>query len=225
MSQIRILTSKITQVCQDIRDIKFRRLLITRSDEEPIVITNRILTNQNDCKNTSGSSRSRPDPPDTHEDHAEGGNDYVYKTPNPLEHDTQNNREDHERCLPQPQPTPFGMTPEPLPYPDPSEASEMSSLLPTSLLSLPKKDDNEPVALSMYTERPDLSWNLCLVPTKKNGGVEPVEESEMREGTGLMMERASPCLEFGGGTGIGAARPDRMDSEAEPPLSAMSSAL
>ena len=97
------------------------------------------------------------------------------------------------------------MTPEPLPYPDPSEASEMSSLLPTSLLLPLKKDDNEPNTSSMYTERPDLSWNLCLVPAKKNGGVKPAEESEMREGTGLMREGASPCLEFGGGTGIGAA--------------------
>ena len=29
LSRIRILTSKITQVCQDIRDIKLRQLLIT----------------------------------------------------------------------------------------------------------------------------------------------------------------------------------------------------
>ena len=225
MSRIRILMSKITQVCHDIRDIKLRRLLITRSDNKLNNITNHILTNQNDCKNTLGSNRSRPDPPDTHEDHAEGDNDYVYKTPNPLEHDTQNNQEDHGRCPPQLRPAPSGMTPEPLPYPDPSEASETSSLLPTSLLLPPKKDDNEPDALSMYTERPDLSWNLCLAPAKKNGRVEPAEESEMREGTGLMMEGASPCLEFGGGTGIGAARPDQMDLEAEPPLSAMPSAL
>ena len=225
LSRIWILTSKITQVCQDIRDIKLRRLLITRSDNEPNDITNCILTNQNDCKNTSGSSRSRPDPPDTHEDRAEGENDYAYKTPSPLKHDTQNNLEDHERCLPQPWPTPSRMTPEPLPYPDPSEASETSSLLPTSLSSLPKKDDNEPVTSSMYMERPNPSWNLCLAPAKKNSRVEPVEELEMREGTGLMREGASPCLEFGGGTGIGAARPDRMDSEAEPPLSAMPSAL
>ena len=225
MSQIRILTSKITQVCQDIHDIKLRRLLITRSDNQPNDITNCILTNQNDRKNTSGSSRSRPDPPDIHEDHAEGGNDYVYKTPNALEHDTENNQGDHGRCPPQPRPTPSGMTPEPLPYPDPSEASEMSSLLPTSLSLSLKKDDNEPDASSMYTERPDHSWSLCLAPAKKNGGVEPAEESKMREGTGLMMEGASPCLEFSGGTGIGVARPDRMDSEAKPPLSAMPSAL
>ena len=91
VSRIRILTSKITQVCQDIRDIKLRRLLITRSDNEPSDITRRILTNQNDRKNTWGSSRSRPGPPGTHEDHAEGGSDYIYKTPNPLEHNTQNN--------------------------------------------------------------------------------------------------------------------------------------
>ena len=225
MSRIRILTSKITQVCQDIRDIKLRRLLITRSDNEPRDITNRILTNQNDRKNTWDSGRSKPDPLGTHEDHAEGGNDYVYKTPNPLEHDTQNNQEDHGICPPQRRPTPSRMTPVPPPCPDPSEASETSSLLPASLSSPLKKDDNEPVALSMYTERPDLSWNLNLAPAKKYGGVELAEESEMREGTGLMKEEASPCLEFGGGIGTGAAPPDQMDSEAEPPLSAIASAL
>ena len=117
------------------------------------------------------------------------------------------------------------MTPEPLPCPDPSEASETSSLLLTSLSLLPKKDDIEPVALSMYTERPDLSWTLDLAPTKKNSGVELAEESEMREGTGLMREGASPCLEFGRGIGTRAARPDQMDSKAEPPLSAIASAL
>ena len=225
MSRIRILTSKITQICQDICDIKLRRLLITQSDEEPIVITNSILTNQNDRKNTLGSDRSRPDPPDTHGDRAEDGNDYVYRTPNLLKHDIQNTLKDHGRCPPQPLPKPSGTTPGPLPSPDPSEASEMSSSLLASLSSPPKKDDNEPVASSMYTERPDLSWNLCLAPAKKYGGDELVEELEMREGTGLRREEASPCREFGGGTGIGAARPDRMDSEAEPPLLAIPSAL
>ena len=97
------------------------------------------------------------------------------------------------------------MTPEPLPYPDPSEASERSSSPPASLLLPLKKDNIEPCASLMYTERPNLSWNLCLAPAKKNGGVDPVEESERREGTGLMMEEASPCLEFGGGTGTRAA--------------------
>ena len=85
------------------------------------------------------------------------------------------------------------MTPEPLPYPNPSEASEIPSLLPTSLLLLPKKDDIKPDALSMYMERPDLSWSLCLAPAKKNGRVELEEELEMREGTGLRRGGASPC--------------------------------
>ena len=225
LSRIRILTSKITQVCQDIHDIKLRRLLITQLDKEPNVITNGILTNQSDRKNTWDSGRSRPDPPDTHEDHAEDGNDYIYKIPNPLEHDTQNNQEDHERCPPQLRPIPSGMIPEPLPYPDPSEASGTSSSLPTSLSSPPKKDDIELDTSSMNTERPDLSWNFCLAPAKKNGRVELVEESEMREGTGLMRAEASPCREFGGGTGIGVAQPDRTDSETEPPLSAIASDL
>ena len=39
VSRIRILTSKITQVCQDIRDIRLRQLLITRSDNKPNSIT------------------------------------------------------------------------------------------------------------------------------------------------------------------------------------------
>src|ERR1700743_2547038 len=122
LSRIQTLTSKIPQVCQDIRDIKLRRLLITRSDNEPNDITNRILTNQNDHKNTWGSGRSTPDPPDTHEDRAEDGNDYVYRIPNPLAHDTQNNPEDHGKCPLQPRPIPSGTTPEPPPCPPPSEA-------------------------------------------------------------------------------------------------------
>ena len=205
VSRIQILTSKITQVCQDIRDIKLRRLLIMQSNSEPNHITNCILTNQSDRKNTWGSGRSKPDPRDTHEDRAEDDIDYVYRTPNHLEHNTQNNLEDHGKCPPQPWPIPSGTTPEPLPYPDPSEASETSSSLLASL-SLPlKKDNNEPGASSMYTERPNLSWNLCLAPAKRNGGDEPAEESEMKEGTGLRREGASPCLEFGGGTGTGVA--------------------
>ena len=99
VSRIRILTSKITQVCRDIRDIKLRRLLITQSREKPNDITNCILTNQSDRKNTWGSDRSKPDPPDTHEDRAEGDIDYVYRIPSHLKHDTQNNQEDHGRCL------------------------------------------------------------------------------------------------------------------------------
>ena len=117
------------------------------------------------------------------------------------------------------------MTPEPLPFPDPSEASETSSSLPASLLLLPKKDDSDPVTLLMYTERPALSWNLCLAPAKKNSGVDLAEELEMREGIGLMREEASPCREFGGGTGIEAVQPDWMDLETEWPLSAIASAL
>ena len=47
----------------------------------------------------------------------------------------------------------------------------------------------------------------------------------MREETGLRKGGASPCQEFGGGTGTGAAQPDQMDLEAEPPLSAIASTV
>ena len=224
VSQIQTLTSKITQICQDIHHIKLRQLLITRSKEEPIVITKNILTNQNNHKDTLGSDRSRPETPGIHEGCAEDGNDYVYRTPNRHELGNQDNLQRHDTYQPQQPPRPSGMTPEPLPYPDPSEASETPSSVPTSLLSPPKKDDIEPAALSMNMERPDLSWNLCLAPTKRNGRAELEEESETREGTGLRWGGASPCREFGRGTGIGAAQPDRMDSEAEPPLSTNASA-
>ena len=68
LSQIHTLTSKITQVCQDICDIKLRRILITCSYKEPNTITTSILTNQNDRKDTSGSSRNRPGTLDIRED-------------------------------------------------------------------------------------------------------------------------------------------------------------
>ena len=97
------------------------------------------------------------------------------------------------------------MTLEPHPFPDPSEASKKSSLLPTSLLLLLKKDDVMDTVLSMNMDRPNASWKHLLAPTKKNSRVKPVEELEMREGTGLMRGAESPCLEFGGGTGIGEA--------------------
>ena len=160
-----------------------------------------------------------------HEGRAEDDDDYVYRTPNRHKHGNQNNLRRHDTYQPQRPPRPSGMTPEPLPFPDPSEASEIPSSLLTSLSSPLKKDDIEPDASSMNTERPNLSWNLCLAPAKKYSGVEPVEESEMREGTGLMREGASPCREFGGGTGSATARPDQTDSEAEPPLSAIPSVL
>ena len=68
-----------------------------------------------------------------------------------------------------------------------------------------KKDDIEPDASSMYTERPADLWALSLTPAKMNSRVELAEESEMREGTGLRRGVESLCLEFGGGIGIGAA--------------------
>ena len=172
---------------------------------EPNDITTNILTNQNDCKDTSGSDKSRPATQDIHEGCAGDDNDYVYRIPNHHKHGNQDTLQCRDTYLPQWPPKPSGMTPEPLPYPDPSEASETPSSLPTSLLLPVKKDNIEPGASSMYMERPDLSWNLCLAPAKKNGGVEPEEELETREGTGLMMGGAFPCREFGGGIGTGAA--------------------
>ena len=150
MSRIQTLTSKITQVCQDICDIKLRQLLITWSDKEPDVITNNILTNQSDRKDTWGSDRSRPGTPDIHEGCAEDDNDYTYKTPNYHELGNQDSLQHCDTYQPQWLPKPSGMTSEPLPFPDPSEASEIPSLLPASLFSLLKKDNSKPIDLSMY---------------------------------------------------------------------------
>ena len=97
------------------------------------------------------------------------------------------------------------MPPLPLPNPDPSEASERSSLLPTSLLSPLRKADIVDTVSSMNMEQPDASWNLCLAPAKKNSKAELEEELEMREGMGLKLGAESPCLEFGGGIGTGVA--------------------
>ena len=191
MSQIHILTSKITQICQDIHDIKLRSLLITQSEEEPDSITNNILTNRNDHKDTLGSGRNKPGTLDIHEGCAEDGNDYTYKTPSCHEHDNRDTLQLHGTYPLQQPAEPSETPPEPLPYPDPSEVSKMSSSPPTSLLSLLKKDDIKPDSLSMYMERRGL-WNLCLTPLEKFGRAELEEELEMREGIGLMRGRASP---------------------------------
>ena len=153
VSRIQTLTSKITQVCQDIHDIKLRWILITQSEEQSDDITNNILTNQSGCKDTWGSDRSRPETPGIHEGCAEDDNDYTYRTPNCHEHGNQDSLQCHDIYQPLRLPKPSGMTPEPLPYPDPSEASEIPSWLPTSLLSLLKKDNTESDALLMYMER------------------------------------------------------------------------
>ena len=100
MSQIHNLTSKITQVCQEICDIKLRHILITCSNEEPDNITTKILTNQNDHKDTSGSNRSRPGTADKHEGCAEDGIDYDYNTPNHHELDNRDNLQCHDTYQP-----------------------------------------------------------------------------------------------------------------------------
>ena len=100
LSQTQIFTSKITQVCQDICDMKLRCLLITQSDKQMDDTTTSILTNQSDHKNTLGSSRSRPGTLDIHEDHAEDGINCVYNTPNHHEHGNQDNLLHHETCPP-----------------------------------------------------------------------------------------------------------------------------
>ena len=217
VSQIQLLTSKITQVCQDIHYIKLRQLLVTRSDKEPDGITNYMLTNQSDHMDTWGSNKSRPGTLNKHEGHAEDGTSYIYNTPNCHKPNNQDILQHHDTCQPQQLPKPSGMPPVPLPYPDPSEASERSSL-PLTSLSLPLKKDNiKPAASSMYTESSADVWSLSLAPAKKNSEFEPEEESEMREGIGLRREAVSPDQEFGGGTGTGAAPPDRSGSEAKCP--------
>ena len=129
LSQTQILTSKITQVCQDICDIKLRQLLVTCSDRKPDDITNHILTNQSDCKDTWGSNKSRPGTLGIHKDCAEDGTNYVYRIPNHHKHSNQDTLQHHDTYQPQWLPEPSGKTPVPLPYPDPSEASERPSWL------------------------------------------------------------------------------------------------
>ena len=101
VSQIQTLTSKITQVCQDIYDIKLRELLITCSDKKPDDITTNILTNQSDCKDTWGSSRNRPGTLDICEDHAEDDIDCAYNTPNHHELGNRDILQCHDTYLPQ----------------------------------------------------------------------------------------------------------------------------
>ena len=110
-----------------------------QSNKEPHDITNNILTNQSDHKNTWGSERSRPGTLDIHEGHAADGNNYAYSTPNCHEPGNQDNPQHHGTYPLQQLPTPSKKPPVPLPYPDPSEASERSSPLLVSPSLLPEK--------------------------------------------------------------------------------------
>ena len=225
MSQIQILTSKITQVCQDICDIKLRQLSITQSDKKTSDITSEILTNQSDCKDTWDSNKNGSGTLSRHDDCAEDGNNYIYRTPNHPKHGNWENPQHYDTYQPQLWPEPSEMPPMPLPYSDPSEASERSSSPLTSPSFLMKKDDIEPNAPLVYMERPTDLRSLCLAPAKKNGRAKLEEELEMREGTGLMRGVASPDQEFGGGTGIREAQPDWSGSETKCPSTAKVSAL
>ena len=118
LSWIQILTAKITQVCRDICDIKLRCLLVARSDKEPDNITRKILTNQSDHEDTWGSGKSKPETPDIHEGCAEDENDYIYNTPNHLEHGNWDILQHHDTYQPQWLPGPSEMPPMPLPYSD-----------------------------------------------------------------------------------------------------------
>ena len=172
-----------------------------------------------------GSSKSRLGTPDIHEGCAEDDINYVYRIPNHHKHSNQNTLQHHDTYQPQQLQEPPGMTPVPLPYPDPSEASGRPSWLPTSLLSLPKKDDIKPNTSSIYTENPTDAWSLSLAPAKKNSRTKLGEESEMREGIGLRRVVVSPDQEFGREIGTRAALPDCLDSTAKSPLLAIALAL
>ena len=117
-----------------------------------------------------------------HEGCAEDGINYIYSTPNHLKHDNQDNQSHHDTYPPQLLSKPSERPPLPHLGPDPAEASERSSSLPTSRLSPPKKSNIVDAISSMNMEQPDASWNHSWAPAKKNGGAEPEEESEMREG-------------------------------------------
>ena len=138
-----------------------------QSEHQSNDITNSVLTNQNDCKDTWDSDRSKPNPLDKHGGHTEGENDYIYSIPNCHELNNQDNPEDHETYPHQLQPEPSKMPPLPCPSSYPSEAFEKFSFLPVLPLLLLRKDDIvNPVSL-MNMVCPIILGNAFMCPQRR----------------------------------------------------------
>ena len=203
MSRIQSLTSKISQICQEIRDIKEARR--PKSNLFKSNYTNTSLDEgrkDRNCTQELGSSSS------AREDNDDGGDlGDTYSSCSTQYHPAPNNLDKtshHAPIPPSPNLSPSESILEPPGDLSPSPASRIATETPSSLSKLVRKACNAALSSLVHTNPsgPCAAWNV-LLSTRNRLGEASEEESGMTE------ESSSLTGERGGGPGVGGLRPER----------------
>ena len=203
MSQIRLLTSRISHVCQEICDIKEARK--PKSNLFKPNYTNTSLDKgQKDwsCTQELGSNNSAKE--DTGDGDDWGGTYSSRSTLCPHEPSNPNNSSRHAPTPPSPSLPPSGSIREPPGDLSPSPASKIVTLTPFSLIKLERKASNAALSSLVHINPsgPCAAWNV-LLSTRNGLGEESEEES------GMMEESSLVTGDRGGGPGVGGLCPER----------------
>ena len=203
MSQIQLLTSKISHICQEIRDIKTQRRPQTN-----IAIRNYTNTGLAEGQTNQNYTRE-PDSSNSAKEGSDGvdGLGETYSSHSKLCHHEPNNPGTpscHAPTPPSPNPAPSESTLEPPGDLSPSPASKIATETPSSPAKEEKKVCNAALSSSVHTSPsgPCAAWNV-LLSTRNGLGEESEEESGMMEDSSLVTG------ERGGGLGVGGLRPMR----------------
>ena len=201
MSQIQLLTSKISHICQDIRDIKRQR-----KPQTNIAIQNYTNTGLVEGQTNRNYTRE-PDSSNSAKEGSDGvdGLGGTYSFHSKLHHREPNNPDTpshHAPAPPSPNPAPSESSLEPPGDLSSSPASKIVTATPSSLSKEERKACNAALSSSVYTSPsgPCTTWNILLSTWNGLGG-ESVEESGMTE------DSSSVTGERGGGPGVGGLHP------------------
>ena len=203
MSQIQLLTSRISHICQEIRDIKRQR-----KPQTNIAIQNYTNTGLVE-EQTNRNYTWEPDSNNSAKEGSDGvdGLGGTYSFDSKLHHHEPNNLDTPSHHAPAPpslNPVPSESSLEPPGDLSPSPASKIVTATPSSLSKEERKACNAALSSSVHTSPsgPCAAWNVLLL-TRNRLGEESVEESGMTE------DLSSVTGERGGGPGVGGLHPAR----------------
>ena len=203
VSRTQLLTSKISHVFQEIRDIKSQR-----KPQTNIAVRNYTNTGLAEEQTSPNYTQERGNNSSAKEDTGDGddwGGTYSsHSTLCPHEPSNPDNPSCHAPAPPSLNPPPSGSIPEPPGDRSPSPTSKIGTLIPSLLVKLERKACNAALSSSVHTNpsRPCAAWNI--LPSTWNGlGEDLEEESVMRE------ESLSVTGDRGGGPGVGGLCPER----------------
>ena len=201
MSQIQLLTSKISHICQEIRDIKRRK-----KPQSNLANRNYInagldegLTSQSYTLEQDGSSSAKEGSDDG------DGWDETYSSRSKLHPPEPNNPyipSHHAPVPPSPNPALYESMQELPGDLSPSPASKIVTLTPSSPAKLEKKACSAALSSLVHTSPsgPCTAWNILPLTRNRLG-------EELEEESGMTEDSSSVTGERGGGPGVGGLRP------------------